>query len=287
MSTPTTYSTAGAQQVDPINGTTYQFPILGPQIGAVYDEFNMPAPTDVSAVVARDLEMVYQDEYILGFQQAIDQAWSYGINATYRKVSNAVEDVRINILPGCPGYSNFPILNPGEVNTLFCAGHRRVRNLRHRRDGYIATGSGMITGYKKPERTYKAVEFQLDRAWDDKWAFNASYLWSKSEGNIEGPVNSDTGFADTNLVQFYDHPAVNERYGVLFNDHRHQIKLRGSYAFNDIVERWRHAVLGIGRPHHRVRRALAQRQPRFRSRRVQRRRLGLALPGTVAATVHA
>jgi hypothetical protein len=78
------------------------------------------------------------------------------------------------------------------------------------------------------------VEFQLDRAWDDKWAFNASYLWSKSEGNIEGPVNSDLGYNDTNLVQFYDHPAVNERYGVLFNDHRHQIKLRGSYKLNDM-----------------------------------------------------
>ena len=102
------------------------------------------------------------------------------------------------------------------------------------RDGYIALGSGLVMGYKKPKRTYKAVEFQIDRAWDDKWAFNASYLWSKSEGNIEGPVNSDTGYNDTNLVQYYDHPAVNERYGVLFNDYRHQIKLRGSYKLNEM-----------------------------------------------------
>jgi hypothetical protein len=86
----------------------------------------------------------------------------------------------------------------------------------------------------KPKRTYSAIEFQLDRAWDDKWAFNASYLWSKSEGNIEGPVNSDTGYADTNLVQYYDHPAVNERFGVLFNDHRHQFKFRGSYKLNEM-----------------------------------------------------
>jgi outer membrane receptor for ferrienterochelin and colicin len=223
-----------SQQVDPINGTPYQFPIFGPQIGPINTESNAPAPTDVSTVVARDLEMVYQDEYIVGFQQAIDQAWSYGINATYRKVSNAVEDVRINHLPGCPGYSEFPILNPGEVNTLFCEATGEYVTFDSAVDGYIASGSGAISGYKKPERTYKAVEFQLDRAWDDKWAFNASYLWSKSEGNIEGPVNSDLGYADTNLVQFYDHPAVNERYGVLFNDHRHQIKLRGSYALNDI-----------------------------------------------------
>ena len=223
-----------SNQVDPINGTTYQFPIFGPQIGPVNTDGNAPAPDDVRSVVARDLEMVYQDEYILGFQQAINQAWSYGVNATYRKVSNAVEDVRINNLPGCPGYSEFPILNPGEVNTLWCEATGQYVTIDTAVDGYKASGSGAIHGYKKPERTYKAVEVQLDRAWDDKWAFNASYLWSKSEGNIEGPVNSDAGYADTNLVQFYDHPAVNERYGVLFNDHRHQIKLRGSYALNDM-----------------------------------------------------
>ena len=51
---------------------------------------------------------------------------------------------------------------------------------------------------------------------------------------MEGPVNSDTGYADTNLVQYYDHPAVNERVGVTFNDYRHQIKLRGSFKLNDM-----------------------------------------------------
>ena len=83
------------------------------------------------------------------------------------------------------------------------------------------------------------MEFQIDRAWDDKWAFNASYLWSKSEGNFEGPVNSDTGYADTGIVQHWDHPANNERYGDLFNDHRHQIKVRGSYALERAVDRRR------------------------------------------------
>ena len=47
-------------------------------------------------------------------------------------------------------------------------------------------------------------------------------------------MNSDTGYNDTGMVQYYDHPAVNERYGVLFNDHRHQIKLRGSYKLNEM-----------------------------------------------------
>lgn len=221
------------EQIDPVTGGTYLLPNIGAQIGPLNTDGNAPAPDDVRTAVARDLDMVFQDEYIVGFQQAINQAWSYGVNATYRKVSNAVEDTRINH-SNCPGNWNFPIINPGEKNTLWCEPTQSWVEIDTSVDGYQASGSGRVTGYKKPKRTYKAVEFQLDRAWDDKWAFNASYVWSKSEGNIEGPVNSDTGYADTNLVQFYDHPAVNERYGVLFNDFRHQIKLRGSYKLNEM-----------------------------------------------------
>ncbi|HZV38074.1 MAG TPA: TonB-dependent receptor [Pseudoxanthomonas sp.] len=222
------------QMQHPVAGD-YLLPDVGEQLGPVDTTNNVPAPEDFRTAVARDLKMVYQDEYILGFQQAINQEWSYGVNATYRKVTRAVEDVRTNHVEGCDWYSgDWPILNPGETNTLWCPDTNSWVTFDNSEDGYKATGSGAIMGYKKPRRTYKAVEFQVDRAWDDKWAFNASYIWSKSEGNIEGPVNSDTGYADTNLVQYYDHPAVNERYGVLFNDFRHQIKLRGSYKLNEM-----------------------------------------------------
>ncbi|GAA0887697.1 TonB-dependent receptor [Rhodanobacter soli] len=223
------------QKTDPVTGGTYLFPQLGAQLGPVNTDGNVSAPDDVRTAVDRDLKQVFQDEYILGFQQAINQTWSYGANVTYRKMTRAVEDVRTNHVEGCDWYSgDWPILNPGEKSTLWCPDTNSWVTFDGSKDGYKALGSGTIMGYKKPRRTYKAVELQLDRAWDGKWAFNASYIWSKSEGNIEGPVNSDTGYADTNLVQYYDHPAVNERYGVLFNDHRHQIKLRGSYKLNDM-----------------------------------------------------
>jgi len=223
------------ERTDPVTGVPYLVPVIGDQIGPVNTEGNVPAPDDVRTAVARDLKQVFQDEFILGFQQAITNTWSYGVNATYREVTRAVEDARINHVEGCPWYSgDWPIINPGEEVTLWCPDTEDWVTFDSSEDGYIALGSDAIMGYKKPKRTYKAVEFQLDRAWDGKWAFNASYLWSKSEGNIEGPVNSDTGYNDTNLVQYYDHPAVNERYGVLFNDYRHQIKLRGSYQLNDM-----------------------------------------------------
>ena len=222
------------QQTDPITGGGYLFPDLGPQIGTVNTEGNAPAPDDVRTAVARDLKQVFQDEFILGFQQVLNQEWSYGVNATYRRMTRTVEDVRTNHVAGCDWYSgDWPILNPGATNTLWCPDTDSWVTFDNSKDGYETLGSNIVMGYSKPKRTYKALELQLDRAWDDKWAFNASYIWSRSEGNMEGPVNSDTGYNDTNLVQYFDHPAVNERSGLLFNDHTHQIKMRGSYKLTD------------------------------------------------------
>src|SRR3546814_1049385 len=93
------------ERTDPVTGATYLFPVIGEQLGPVNTDGNVPAPDDVRTAVARDLKQVYQDEFILGFQQAISQTWSWGVNATYRELNRAVEDVRINHVEGCPWYS--------------------------------------------------------------------------------------------------------------------------------------------------------------------------------------
>ncbi|MDH5833551.1 TonB-dependent receptor [Luteimonas kalidii] len=219
----------------PVTGDPYLAPIIGDQIGPVDGSFNAGGG-DFRTVVDRDLKQVYQDEFILGFQQALNREWSWGVNATYRETGRAIEDALINSAPdACPWYSgDWPIINPGETATLWCPTTEEWFELDTGSEGYRMLGSGIVVGYPKPKRVYKALEFQLDRAWDDKWAFNASYLWSRTEGNIEGPVNSDLGYADTGMVQYFDHPAGVERYGVLFNDYRHQFKFRGSYKFNEM-----------------------------------------------------
>ena len=62
----------------------------------------------------------------------------------------------------------------------------------------------------------------LDRAWDGKWALNASYTLAYSEGNAEGPVNSDFNFGDSGRTEAFDDPWVQVGGdGYLPNDHRH------------------------------------------------------------------
>lgn len=59
------------------------------------------------------------------------------------------------------------------------------------------------TGFPDPKRTYKALEFVLDRAWDDRLELNASYTLSYSKGNAEGPVTSDFAFADSGRTEAF------------------------------------------------------------------------------------
>ncbi|WP_282270750.1 TonB-dependent receptor [Stenotrophomonas sp. PS02298] len=226
------------EQVNPITGTKYMAPIIGQQIGPTDTSMNTGSG-DLRQSVSKDIDAVYQDEFILGFQSMINQAWSWGVNATYRKMDRAIDDIRINHTPCGPVGKNLWVIGNGGGDvtiwgdpSIGCANEGWI-TIDTSKDGYIKGGSGEVVGYKKPKRRYKAVEFQIDRAWDDKWMFNASYLWSKSEGNLEGPTNSDTNFGSTGMVQYYDHPAVNERYGVLFNDFRHQFKFRAGYQIND------------------------------------------------------
>ncbi|WP_149193962.1 TonB-dependent receptor [Luteimonas suaedae] len=235
----TFYELDGWREVtNPVGGGTYMEPIIGAQIGPVDTSGNVVV-NDLRQSVDSDLDAVYQDEAILGYQAVLTQAWSWGVNATYRRMKNALDDVRINHTPCGPiGGNIWPIANPGKPLTIWgdanigCDTEGWI-TIDTSQDGYIMSESGQVVGYSEPKRTYKSVELQLDRAWDGKWAFNASYIWSKSDGNHEGPVNSDTNYGDTGMVQHWDHPANNQDYGPLFNDRRHQIKLRGSYALND------------------------------------------------------
>lgn len=223
---------------NPVTGATYMEPILGGQIGGVDTSYNVGVD-DLRQSVDKDLDAIYQDEAIVGFQASLSQTWSWGVNSTYRRMKNALDDVRINHTPcGPTGGNLWPIANPGKPLTIW--GDQSIGcdtegwiTIDTSVDGYRMGGSNQVVGYSTPKREYKSVEFQIDRAWDGGWSFNASYLWSKLTGNHEGPVNSDTNYGDTGMVQHWDHPANNQDYGPLFNDHRHQIKLRGAFAFNE------------------------------------------------------
>jgi hypothetical protein len=238
-----TYYAFDGYQILDRNGSPYALPILGPQIGPVDDSQGNGSVGDLRAEVDKNMDSVYQDEAILGFQQAITDKWSWGVSGTYRKLHNAIDDMEISATPQCggDGYIGYVMGNPGRKLTVYgdtnCDGTPDgYINIDTSKQGwamYDADGNYLgQRGWKKPRRSFGSLEFQVDRAWDEKWMLNASYVLSWSRGNAEGPVNSDTNFDDTGRTENFDDPWVNLSGGYLPNDHRHQFKVRGTYAIS-------------------------------------------------------
>src|ERR1044072_5478898 len=100
-----------------------------------------------------------------------------------------------------PGYVGWVMANPGKNVTVFtdtdCDGVKDgYATIDTAHAGWIPSGpayEGEVGG-PEPKRTYKGLEFMIDRAWDNNWSINASYTLSFSKGNAEGPVTCDTNF---------------------------------------------------------------------------------------------
>lgn len=229
------------------NGIPYRFPLLGAQIGPIDNSQGNGMVGDLRGQVDADMEPVYQDEAILGFQGMLwDDTWSWGARAIYRKLHNAIDDMRITsngiLCNGRPGSVGFVMANPGRVLTVYTD-----TNCDGVNDGFVDIDTSVAgwalfdggryvrdIGFPEPNRTYQAIEFVLDRAWDDDWALNASYTYSRSRGNAEGPVNSDFNFGDAGRTEAFDDPWVNfNGYGYLPNDRKHQVKARGVYGLGE------------------------------------------------------
>jgi hypothetical protein len=257
----TFYQFLGFEPFD-YNGTTRQRPILGAQLGGVDNSQGDGTAGDLRGEVDQNMDPVYQDELILGFQSMIDDKWSWGVRGIYRKLNNAIDDMEITstgiVCDGEPVGAGFVMGNPGEPLTLLTD-----TNCDGENDALVTIDTGNAgwamfdedgnyigdVGYPKPKRDYKALEFMIDRAWDDRWSFNATYTLSFSKGNTEGPVNSDTNFADAGRTEAFDNPWVNfGGVGYLPNDRRHQIKLRGAYAIGDSWEVGASLAVRSGRP---------------------------------------
>jgi hypothetical protein len=212
--------------------------------------------------VDNDMDPVYQDELIVGFQSMLDDKWSWGVRGIYRRLHNAIDDMEITsngiLCGGEPTGVGFVMGNPGEKLSVFtdtnCDGENdSMVTIDTARAGWaMFDDDGNYVGergYPDPKREYKALELMIDRAWDDVWSLNATYTLSFAKGNAEGPVNSDTNFGDAGRTEAFDNPWVNYGgYGYLANDRRHTFKLRGSYGLGEHWEIGSTLNVSSGRP---------------------------------------
>ena len=236
--------------VDPQTGAPLGLTPTGP-LTFINGEFG--EPKNPATIAATNLDPMYQDEYILGFQQQITDHQSIGARGIYRKLKAAIDDncdytpiydraVADGFSPVLPneGFPYCRMFNPGEDSVFLTD----------------IEGNGVLTEYTIPsellspkaKRTYKAIELFWDGSWE-KFFFQGSWTIGWNKGNTEGGVKSDIGQGDTSVTQDFDYKELMvDSYGYLPNDRRHSLKLFGNYEFTDEWSMGANILVQSGRP---------------------------------------
>lgn len=239
--------------VDPVTGAPLGLTSLG-TFRYVNGEFG--EAKNAKTIASKNLDPMYQDEFILGAQMRITNHQNVGVRAIYRELKAAIDD-------NCD-YT--PILAEGEAAgldpdqfVLPNGGFPYCRMFNPGEDAVFLTDfydDGTLTQTTidgdllspKARRTYKALELFWDGNWDRTF-MQASYTLAYSKGNTEGGVKSDIGQDDTNVTQDFDYKELAvDSYGYLPNDRRHSVKVFGSYSFTDEFAVGSNLLVQSGRP---------------------------------------
>ncbi|RZF82945.1 TonB-dependent receptor [Pseudoalteromonas sp. CO325X] len=229
-------------ELDELNGSGE--PILladgSPSRGAMLRDrrWRQRGITEPGLIASSNLKPMYSDEWTVGYQQEVFSDMTFGARAIYRKLGRSVEDTdvgpvlakklaELGIADNVGQGSYYVLNNPGESVQM---------SYDFDGDGQVdeVTLSAQELALPKAERKYLAFEFTLDGAITEQLRIDASYTWSHSWGNTEGLVKTDNDQADPGWTTSYDYgDLMDHGYGNLPNDHRHAIKLSGTYDITD------------------------------------------------------
>lgn len=213
---------------------------------------------NTAETVNQDLDPMYQDEFILGFQMMLDDDWSLGVKGTYRNLGSSLEDIAVDkgfddYLKAefgsgctlCDGFHYYVLTNPGSDVTFATDpdGDGPLANQEY-------TIPASYLGYPESERQYGAVDINLSKAWGDGWMLDLTYTWAHSWGNNEGFVRSDNEQDDAGATTNFDQPGLTDgAKGNLPNDRRHQIKAQFAYEITENILLGSNFLWQTGRPY--------------------------------------
>jgi outer membrane receptor for ferrienterochelin and colicin len=180
----------------------------------------------------------YTDEFVTGFEFEAMPSVNVGVKYIHRSIPRVLEDVGPYPVGACDilgvGCSfDYTLTNPSPSTPVL---------------------TDLGASYETPIHKYDAVQFTLDRRFNNHWSAQASYTWSRLYGTFEGFYREDNGQSDPGITSLYDFPTNDPSYtaigvpqlgykgdirflgslgaGPLPLDRPHVIKVFGNYTFN-------------------------------------------------------
>jgi outer membrane receptor protein involved in Fe transport len=243
------YFDAGLTRPIP-DGVVTQTPTGGP----ITQHFIAPGGGEAHTYIDPDAKLSYKDEFATGFEYEVFRNTSLGVRYIHRYIGRALEDVGLYPVVACDlgsvggcNFDTYVMTNPDENTQVIL-------------DAPGLIGRTDIT-FEKPEHTYDAVEFTMNRRFSENWSLVSSYRWSRLNGSYEGFFREDNGQSDPALTSLYDFPTNDPTYttiggplgykgdirylgalgaGPLPLDRPHQLKIFGNYAWTNGL------ALGLG-----------------------------------------
>ena len=259
--------------IDPNTGEPLGTVALGDGPFSPNGEYGQAIDPNTSA--ANGLKGYYQDEFTVGVEATVFGNLKAGARFTYRDLKSQIDDncdprapynwaiangkgSGVDVRDGFTGADepnglddlaedwaasmHCKIINPGEDNTLQLTDPTSGEYV-------MATITAAQWGLPKLKRTYQGLDLFLERPLRDGWYGKIEYTLSKSEGNAEGMLYSDSGQEDVAVTANWDYPELMVgANGPLPNDRRHQIKAFGYYEFTPEIAMSATLTAASGRP---------------------------------------
>ncbi|MFK2878517.1 TonB-dependent receptor plug domain-containing protein [Rhodanobacter hydrolyticus] len=185
------------------------------------------------------LKAEYQDQFVLGMQQQINPSWVYGATGIVNKLGRIIDDFdpqayepQIAALAAAQGQAIDPSLLSGSV--LINPGSTAILTIPNGIGGYSTVKMpGSVFNYPPAKRHYYSLELYLEHPFDGKWFGKIDYVFSRSYGDTEGPVQSNIGqggSSQSGTEQWDFWQIMQYANGDQANDQKHQLRIYGSYA---------------------------------------------------------
>ncbi|HEY6035747.1 MAG TPA: TonB-dependent receptor [Kofleriaceae bacterium] len=182
-------------------------------------------------LVAPGTQAEYLDELMAGVELAVVPDVVVGLTYQHRRLGRVVEDVSTD------GANTYIIANPGEWSTgeeakmaaqvAAASDPGEKARLQHQLDLFKG-----IRSFDTPVRDYDAIELSLTRKFAPGLYMNASYTYSRANGNYPGSVSYDNGQIDPNISSEYDLvELLANRRGALPQDRPHSLKVDAYYTY--------------------------------------------------------